>query len=889
MDGVRNDLDAVDWASTPLGCPKTWPQSLRTTVDIMLGSRFAMWMAWGPDLSFFCNDAYRRDTLGKKYPWALGRPAREVWAEIWDEIGPRIDRVLATGVATWDEGLLLYLERAGYPEETYHTFSYSPLADDQGNTAGMLCVVSEDTDRVIGARRMATLRDLAAATASALTVEECFAQACDELGRNRRDIPFSLFYARPDAALAAVDDLRWEQAAKAELACAVGLDADHPAVFETVAIDDARARWPLSGTEALVDLGDFPALPAGELPESPADALVLPLRTAPHRTPYGWLIIGLNRFRPLDEDYRAFIDLVVGEINAAITAAGVVEGARRRAAELAELDAAKTRFFTNISHELRTPLTLILGPTADLLADRAQPLAERQRKRAEMALRNGERLLGLVNTLLDFSRIQAGRAHCRRQSTDLAQYTAELAAMFESVTTSAGLTLTVATTPLSTQASVDREMWTKIVLNLLSNALKFTFEGGITVELRELGDPPAQDGDGARPWVELVVRDTGIGIAPEDQQHLFERFHRVAGARSRTHEGSGIGLALVAELAALHGGVVEMASTPGVGSSFFVRIPATAAGAASEAEPDGSADGHDGESGVRTAQHFVEEAARWVSDTQAAVANQAPPPSDGAVEPGRERILVVDDNADMRTFLVSLLGDHYEVDIAVDGVQALARARTELPDVVLTDVMMPNLDGFGLLREMAADPALRDVPVIMVSARAGEEGVSRGLEAGATDYVLKPFSARELLARVRATLELDRARRESARTAPQTELLERGQQCARIGFWSVDIATGATSASSGLISMMGMPAEEITALGFEQAVQATVHPEDQHLVFDAVEAGMRGEPVVYTIRLVPPGGGDVRVCEVLAEVEFVDGAPSVIRGFTQDVTHRARA
>jgi hypothetical protein len=159
-DEVGRDLDAVDWAATPLGPPAAWPQSLQTAVQILLSSRFPMWLAWGPELTFFCNAAYRRDTLGRKYPWALGRPAREVWAEIWDDIGPRIGTVLATGKATWDHALLLFLERSGYPEETYHTFSYSPLRDDGGAVVGMLCVVSEDTDRVIGERRMATLRDL---------------------------------------------------------------------------------------------------------------------------------------------------------------------------------------------------------------------------------------------------------------------------------------------------------------------------------------------------------------------------------------------------------------------------------------------------------------------------------------------------------------------------------------------------------------------------------------------------------------------------------------------------------------------------------------------------------------------------------------------------------
>jgi len=185
---------AVDWSATPLGPPDGWPQSLRTVVGMLLTSRFSMWMAWGPDLTFFCNDAYRRDTLGTKYPWALGRSAREVWAEIWPDIGPRIATVLRTGEATWDEALQLFLERSGYPEETYHTFSYSPLTDDEGARVGMLCVVSEDTDRVIGERRMTILRDLGSDQAAVRTETEVFDSVRRHLGADRQTLPFTATY-----------------------------------------------------------------------------------------------------------------------------------------------------------------------------------------------------------------------------------------------------------------------------------------------------------------------------------------------------------------------------------------------------------------------------------------------------------------------------------------------------------------------------------------------------------------------------------------------------------------------------------------------------------------------------------------------------------------------
>src|SRR6201997_4060133 len=271
---IGRDLAAVDWAATPLGLPGSWPQSLQTAVDILLSSRFSMWMAWGPQLTFFCNAAYRRDTLGRKYPWALGRAAREVWAEIWDDIGPRIGTVLATGQATWDEALLLFLERSGYPEETYHTFSYSPLRDDAGAVVGMLCVVSEDTERVIAERRMATLRDLGSDPSAARTERETLEFAGRQLDRNRQDLPFTLTYLFDDDGVTA------------RLAASTGIAAGHPAAPAALAAGAGappEPLWPaaaaLRGEPALADLGGgrFPGLPAGQWRDPPARALIVPL------------------------------------------------------------------------------------------------------------------------------------------------------------------------------------------------------------------------------------------------------------------------------------------------------------------------------------------------------------------------------------------------------------------------------------------------------------------------------------------------------------------------------------------------------------------------------------------------------------------------------------
>ncbi len=333
-------------------------------------------------------------------------------------------------------------------------------------------------------------------------------------------------------------------------------------------MDDPAGAWPTHAVaagdaEVVKDLtGRFATLPTGQWPEPPTTALLVPLRQPEGRNPYGFLVVAINRYRALDEDYRGFIDLLAGQLSAAIARGRAYEQERQRAADLAELDRAKTTFFTNVSHELRTPLTLLLGPVDDALADQSAPLPESQRSRLEMVERNAQRLLKLVNTLLDFSRMESGQVAAHFEPLDLARYTAELASMFESAAARAGLTLTVECSPVAERVHVDREMWAKIVLNLVSNAFKATFTGGVTVRFGER--------DGA---AELSVIDTGIGIPESEQQRLFERFHRVSGAALRSHEGSGIGLALVAELAAVHAATVTVASTPGAGSAFTVRVP----------------------------------------------------------------------------------------------------------------------------------------------------------------------------------------------------------------------------------------------------------------------------------------------------------------------------
>ncbi|MFC3686977.1 SpoIIE family protein phosphatase [Aquipuribacter hungaricus] len=859
---VARDLAAVDWAATPLGEPRTWPVPLASMVRVLLSSRFSMWMAWGPELTFFCNDAYRRDTLGSKYPWALGRPASEVWAEIWPDIEGRIEHVMRTREATWDEALMLFLERSGYREETYHTFSYSPLADDDGAVAGMLCVVSEDTERVVGARRMALVRDLGAGLTAPRAQQEVLDVVRRELGAADALLPFTLVYLL-------------EPTGEAVLAASTGLALPHDAAPPVIAAD-GPSPWPreavLRGETAVVDDLDlrFPDLPTGGRDAGPRQALVVPFRQQDETRPLGFLVAGLTRYRPLDDDHRGFVELVAGQVAASLAGVRAHEQERLRAERLLELDRAKTDFFTNVSHEFRTPLTLMLGPAEDALTDTEEELGPRQRERVEVVRRNGERLLKLVDTLLDFSRLESGTVQAQFEPADLTAATAELAETFRTAVERVGLSYTVSCEQLPGPVWVDREMWAKVVLNLLSNALKFTFDGGIDVRLEAAAD-------GAR----LTVTDTGTGIEPEQQVRLFERFARVAGARSRSLEGSGIGLALVQDLAGVHGGTVALDSEPGRGSSFTVTVPWGRDHLPAEQVLEAPSGGGQGGRGPRG---YLAEASRWLVDTPTGPGSTPAPGTD------RPRVLVVDDNADMREYVTRLLAVDHEVLVAADGRTALEIARRDSPDLVLSDVMMPGLDGVGLMAALREDARTAHVPVVLVSARAGEDETVRGLEAGADDYLAKPFSSRELRARVRANLELDRVRRTRRELEQMQALLDQAQRLARVGSWEVDVATGAITASTEFVRQADLTEEEVAARGFDEAFADRVHPDDRPAVEAALARAVEhGEPVDYLVRLIDRDGG-VRTFRTLGELERdAEGRPLRLRGSNQDVTEQLLA
>jgi signal transduction histidine kinase/DNA-binding response OmpR family regulator len=720
-DPTQDVLRSTDWAATPLGPVDGWPDSLRSAIKIVLPSRVPMMLWWGPQLIQLYNDA-ATPVIGSKHPAAIGQRAADSYAEAWSELGPLTELVLAGAGSTFSRNLFLPYERHGYVEETYWTFSYSPVRDGD-HVSGLLVACLDTTRQVLAERRLGLLHRLGdISTAEFDGPQEAVRAAVDVLARSRADVPFALAHL--------LDDSR----RFLHLAGFFGVDPNTIREWSVIpGPDDAVPSWRVAASGTPETVGFLDAMFGAVLEPSmlgdavPDTAIILPLQNRATGTVIGSIALGLNPYRELDVDYRAFCRSVARHVSTALTDALAYEAQRRRADELTELDAAKTRFLGNVSHELRTPLTLILG---SLRAIRQEGRA--YRADVDTAERGALRLERLVDSLLEFARSDANQLHAVREPTDLATVTADVVSMFRAAIERARMRLVVQTPPLSRPAEVDPEMWVRIVANLMSNAVKFTPSGTISVRLREDGED-----------VVLTVSDTGVGVPPEELTRIFQRFHQAPGTPSRSREGAGIGLSLVADLAAAHGGSVALDSTVGAGSTFSVRLPmGTAVAAARPVD-------------IRTgmAAAFRAEAEGWVEAT----------PSESAAEPEQPlpesgHVLLVEDNADMRAYLARLLrAAGWRVTAVADAAAAL-RMSAPQPDLLLSDIMLPGTDGLELVRALRRLPETARLPIVLLTARAGPESAADGLAAGADDYVVKPFDPSELLARVRVHVELARLR-----------------------------------------------------------------------------------------------------------------------------------
>lgn len=720
-------LRSTNWAETALGPVTQWPDALVTAARLAIPSRMPLLIWWGPNLIQIYNEAYAQ-LVGTKHPEAIAMPAKRCWDEVWDELSPLATQVMNDGQATFAENMLLLLERHDYVEETYWTFSFSPITDASGEVAGIFVVTTDVTAQVVGARRLETVRQLGTVSvANAGGVEEICKAAVDVLSANRQAVPFAAVYV--------IDPEQADATAHARLVASYGVAQgtsvtptqrfvldDNPTLAKAVA---SGARGLITGLRETIPREAFDRGPLGD--QTPDAAMVLPVSVSAQSRPAAVAVLGVNAYRAVDEVYLTFFHLVARQLRVALGDALAYESERLRTIALIELDEDKTRFYQNVSHEFRTPLTLILGPLRTILDEGDQGLSPRHRETLLSARRAALRLRKLVDSLLEFARAEADEVHATPEPTDLAALTADLASMFRSVVEQAGLEYIVDIAESGDPVDIDRDMWAKIVLNLLSNAVKFTSQGSIRVELRQSSDD-----------IELRVCDTGIGIPAAHLSTVFDRFAQVPDQRGRSAEGTGIGLALVAALAAANGGEVSVESVPKQGTTFTVSLPRVASAQSSPAEPVDRT----GDSAIDA---YLVEAESWL---------RAGPSVDS--RPAAEsigRLLLVEDNADMRDYLLRLLTeDGWTVD-AVGSVDAAVKVNPA-PDVVVSDIMLPGRSGVDLVRMLRSDPSSRRIPIILLTARTGPESAAAGLASGADDYIAKPFDPAELLARIRVHHDL---------------------------------------------------------------------------------------------------------------------------------------
>ncbi len=723
-----------DWSKTSLGPVENWPQNLLTCIRIMLTSMQPIWIGWGKDLIKFYNDPYI-SIVGGKHPWALGCPASMVWKEICDKIEPMLKQVMEKDEGTYVESQLLIMVRNGYPEETYYTFSYTPVPGDKGYTEGMICANTEDTQRIIGERQLKTLQDLGNLETTRKSVNDVYEAAAEALRKNNKDFPFGIIYQINN------------NGTTAEPAAWIGIDEDQ-AVFPKHIDLTLREEGTLNFCKAFEtkqivvseNNGRRKNLPTGAWATEATHFIHIPIVSAAGEHPHAIFSAALNPYRRYDDSYKQFTKLVADQIAIEINIVLAYQEERKRAEALAELDRAKTTFFSNISHEFRTPLTLLLGPIEDALNDPNTIPANKVR--LDIAQRNSLRLQKLVNNLLDFSRIEAKRVKADLLPKHIDTLTKDIVSSFGPVIEKSGIDFVVDCPPLKNQAAIDADMWENIVLNLVSNAYKYTNSGTIKVQLTE-----------DEKNIELSVSDTGIGIAKEELAKIFERFHRVENVQGRTQEGTGIGLSLVKELVKLHNGEINVKSEVGKGSVFTVSIPVY------NGDHKQNTDGATNFYQTNKKSAFIEEAKKWSAQNADAPAQNKP----SAQNKLKPKILVADDNADMRDYIQRLLHKDYEVRLANDGEDAFEKVIREIPDLVVSDVMMPKLSGLGLLSKLRAHDKTKNIPFIFLSARAGEEAKLEGLESGADDYLVKPFSAKELIVKIEANIRIAKNRQAAER------------------------------------------------------------------------------------------------------------------------------
>ncbi|KAM0790952.1 hypothetical protein ACM66B_004257 [Microbotryomycetes sp. NB124-2] len=830
---VGRCIASLDWADTPLGDIREWSPELKSAVMLCLASPFRSAVWWGDQQTLIYNDEYAR-LLGTKHPTVLGAAGAVGWSEIWDMIGPLAARVMEGETVSYYDHHLPMLKN-GFLEETYHIWAYIPFRNAEGTVVGYDNPSFETTARVVAERRLGTMRDLSTVTQLARTTKDFYDKALRVLEANEFDLPFVLLYdveavesaqgkrtAGDKATSGRTTNVKLtlegtvgvpdgHQSAPAECTVRIETTAPTPAQNDSDASSTASypgtsssgntgegaSSWPFQ--EALssrkpVFIADLAGRNKGFVqrgwPSEVKHAVVIPLLVegeSSSAVPKACLIVGLNPRRPWNEIFATFLNLMARTLSMGLMNATLAETEAKRTEELVQLDRAKTAFFANVSHELRTPLSLILGPLEDVISNKS--LRKEDRDRLLTVQRHANRLLHMVNTLLDFSRLEGGRLEALYQPVKLSALTADLASLFRAAVERANIKLVVDVEddPTDKPVYLAVDLYEKICFNLLGNAFKYTSTGSITVKVRF---EPTQA------IVQFI--DTGCGIENKELDLIFDRFHRVE-STSRVAGGTGIGLSLTLELVKAVGGTLTVESEvepPNNGSTFTVHFLR-----GSDHLPQDQIVHEPIESVALPARaqsslSVIEEAASWKVSPELGQRLSKPSQSPGSSGTSSDdpfvlsadlmalknlTILVVDDNGDLRQYISNLLRKAFHVVEATDGQEALEYALKSPPSLIVSDVMMPRLDGTGLLQALRANPATALIPVIFLSAQAGQEARVEALLSGADDYLVKPFQGRELLARVnihlqlgKMRIELERRVEERTRALIESEMRYRG-------------------------------------------------------------------------------------------------------------------
>ncbi|CED85098.1 histidine kinase [Phaffia rhodozyma] len=782
-------LDTIKWEDTRMGPKNKWPGSLRAALSIMLRTPNESIIWWGhpaTGMTIFYNDAHAR-AVAAQHPDSFGALAAEAWAPIWEEYSAMAEDVVIRGQSLMRDDDLMFIGGL----ESYQSWRWTPLTRGDGSRGGLLINSLEATRKVIKERWLKSVRDIGRHTAAARSILEFSSGLLKCVEANPIDFGFAYLYHAKDIGSSTSEN----RDIVLHLAGTVGVPSgdcsDHHA-SAPLTIDlniyefnksnpqempdpsgKSRSPWPLREafmTQRVVHVESLdPELAEILEPrswgESPTSAVVIPISDDYNGGRLAFLIIGLNTRRPYDADYQEFIEDLRAQLLSNLRGISLFESEVLRTKRLEDMDKAKTFFFTSISHELKTPLTLIAGPLENLCATESNPS---RKKIFTLAMRNATRLGRLIDGLMDFAKLEAGRLTGHFRPANIGELTADLAASFRPAIEVEKIEYNVSCeSSTEVPVYVDREWWEKIVFNLLSNAFKYTLSGSVDVKLTYEDD-----------YVVFSVSDTGIGIPKDEQSRIFERFHRVA-STSRSHEGTGIGLSLTLELINLHSATLSVTSstaeeseTGAHGSTFTVQIPYGRAHLpVAQVE-----DTRDLSTGITYGQGIIDEASRWYkngSGSNTDSNNGSANLSDGGLSSDssspidvnalywnkhRDSILVVDDSHDMTTYLSSILSPYCKIIIASDGQEAFTKALRHKPDLIISDVSMPIMDGNQLLKALRANKETNLIPVILLTAKTSEEDRINGLIIGAEDYMSKPFSRNELIARSHLQMQLGKRR-----------------------------------------------------------------------------------------------------------------------------------